>query len=311
MKIYELSIDKVRLPKLKKGVRLLLYFITLLFSILSIVEALNGYFYIAVDIIIYVIAAAGIFLSSHYLISDFTYGVRFKLKPIVEGNAFTKRVYKDYRYRTILSTYFAFFVNLFYAVINGIFGFINHSPWFGSLAAYYIILCVMRFSTVWYERKILKSNDDKSKTIHELIVYRNCGILLIVITIAFGGAVIMLMHKEGGKSYPGFLIFAVAAYTFYKVIISIKNIIKTKKFKSPLLATIRNIGYTDALVSLLSLQTAMFFSFGKQGKLDYPLMNGLTGTAICIMILFIGIYMIYNSKTLMRLVVQEEKGQEF
>lgn len=310
MKIPKVGIDKVRLPKLKAGFRLLLYFVTLLLGTLSIVETIYGYFYSAIDIIIYVISAGGIFLSCYYLIHDFTYGIKLRIRPIIENNKFTKRIYKDYRYRTVLFTTFSFLVNLFYAVINGIFGFMNHSQWFGSLAAYYIVLSVMRFTTVWHERKISKLNENKNRKKHELVVYRNCGILLILITIAFGGAVILLLHKEGGNSYPGFLIFAVAAYTFYKAIISIINIMKTKKFKSPLLATIRNIGYVDALVSLLSLQTAMFTSFGKDEELDHQMMNGLTGAAICIMILFIGIYMIYTSGKQKRIVLQVENGQE-
>lgn len=311
MKIPKISMEKVRPPKLKMGLRLLLYFVTLLLGILSIVETIYGYFYPSIDIIIYVIAAVGVFSSCYYLIFDFKYGIKFKVRPLVESNRFTRRVYRDYRYRTVLFTAFSFFVNLFYAVSNGIFGYINHSKWFGSLAAYYIVLSVMRFTAVWYERKISKLNDDKNRKIHELVVYRNCGILLILITLAFGGAVILLLQSEGGKDYPGFLIFAVAAYTFYKVIISIVNMIKTKKFKSPLLATIRNIGYVDALVSLLSLQTAMFTSFGRGEELNHQMMNGLTGAAICMMILIIGIYMIYTSGKRKRIVLQVENGREF
>lgn len=295
MKIPKMSIKKVRPPEMKVQFRLLLYLASLIFGALSIAETLYGYFHPAIDIIIYVIAACGIFSSCYYLVYDFTYGIRVKIRPAIESNDFTNRVYKDYRYRTVLSTHFSFLINLFYAVSNGIFGILNHSAWFGTLAAYYIFLSVMRFTSVRYERKISKSNEDKNRNIQELTVYRHCGILLILITIALGGAVILLLNKEGGRSYPGTLIFVVAAYTFYKVILSVINVVKTKKLKSPLLATIRNIGYADALVSVLSLQTAMLVSFGEGNELDPQTMNGLTGVGVCMMILFIGIYMTYTS----------------
>jgi len=59
---------------------------------------------------------------------------------------------------------------------------------------------------------------------------------------------------------------------------------------SLLLRMIRNIGYADALVSLVSLQTAMFVSFGD--GTDTRTMNLLTGGVVCLMILLMGIYMI-------------------
>lgn len=91
------------------------------------------------------------------------------------------------------------------------------------------------------------------------------------------------------------MIFVVAMYTFYKVIISVVNMVRARKMKSPLLVIIRNIGYADALVSLLSLQTAMFASFGENSNINPQVMNAITGTCVCIMILVIGIYMIYSS----------------
>ena len=111
-------------------------------------------------------------------------------------------------------------------------------------------------------------------------MYRNIGILLSFLTIALAGAVILLVNQEGGKSYHGYMIFVVAMYTFYKAIISIINIMRARKMQSPLLVTIRNIGYADALVSVLSLQTAMFRSFGEDSNIDPTLTNGITGACV-------------------------------
>ena len=102
------------------------------------------------------------------------------------------------------------------------------------------------------------------------------------------GAVVLLIREEGGKHYAGFLIFAVAAYTFYKIILAVINLIKVRRMKSPLLLAIRNIGYADALVAVLSLQTAI----GEGEEQNTQWMNGMTGVAVCLMILAIGIYMI-------------------
>lgn len=286
---------KFTLPKLRVGFRLLLYAITLFFCVLSIAETVYGYFSFMVDIVIYVVAAVSLTVACFYLIQNIKEGIRRSLRAVTEGNVLVNRVYSDYRFRTVLFTFFSFLLNLFYAVSNGIFGIINHSAWLGTLSAYYIFLSIMRSGAVRYERKLSKEEPDRNLKMQEWKVYRNTGILLALITIALGGTVILLVNREGGKSYQGYMIFVVAMYTFYKVIISVVNMVRARKMKSPLLVTIRNIGYADALVSLLSLQTAMFASFGENSNINPQVMNAITGTCVCIMILAIGIYMIYSS----------------
>ena len=106
----------------------------------------------------------------------------------------------------------------------------------------------------------------------------------------------MLVCGEGGKKYPGVLIYAVAAYTFYKLIVAMRNVIMARKRDSALLSTLRNISYADALVSMLSLQTALFAAFGQDSEELIPLMNVLTGTAVCLMIFVLGILMVHKSK---------------
>lgn len=291
----EEAMRKIKVPGLRIGFRLLLYIITLFFCVLSIAETIYGYFHFAVDIVIYVIAACSLTAACYYLIQDLRGGVKEIIRVVTEGNELANRLYSDYRYRTVLFTLFSFLLNIVYAVSNGVYGIVNRSPWMGTLCAYYIFLSIMRFDTVRYERKVSKQKLDRDLLIQELNVYRNTGILLVLITIALGGAVILLVNEEGGKSYDGYMIFAVALYTFYKAIISVINILRARKMKSPLLVTIRNIGYADALVSVLSLQTAMFASFGENSDVDPLMMNGITGACVCIMILAIGIYMICSS----------------
>lgn len=286
---------KMKLPELPIKFRLLLYFFTLIFCILSITETVYGFFIFAVDIVIYVMAACSLAATCCYLIKDGIGSIKKIVRPVIEGNALVNKIYSDYRFRTVLFTLFSFLINIFYAVSNGIFGIINRSPWLGTLSAYYIFLSIMRFGIVRYGRKVSKEKMNKDLVIQELKVYRHTGILLALITIALSGAVILLVNQEGGQSYYGYMIFVMAMYTFYKAIIAVVNIVKVRKLQSPLLVTIRNIGYADALVSVLSLQTAMFASFGENSDVDPGVMNGITGACVCIMILAIGIYMIYSS----------------
>ena len=87
-----------------------------------------------------------------------------------------------------------------------------------------------------------------------------------------------------------------AAYTFYKIIMSSIQVVKVGKRKSPLLSITRRIGYIDACVSILTLQTAMFASFARGEEVLIKRMNGITGAVVCVMVLSLGIQGICVSK---------------
>lgn len=117
-----------------------------------------------------------------------------------------------------------------------------------------------------HDRRASKTEPSAGVMLKEIEVYRNCGILFIIMTAALAGTVVLLMELKGQKYYLGVVIFAVAAYTFYKTIASIINLVKAEKLKAPLLMAIRDIGYIDASVSVLSLQTAMFAPFAVDSR---------------------------------------------
>lgn len=282
-------VPKRKIPRLNFRCRLLLYTITLILAALSLVHVAGKILPYFAGIIIYVLAACSLFFSCYYLMGDMKYGMQERLKPGIKANPITRRMAEDYRYRTFVFAVPGLILNLIFAVFNGVLGFASHSAWFGTLSAYYILLSVMRFHTVRCNLTASKMERTKEIMMKEIHVYRDCGILFIFMTIALIGTVVLLLHAKGGKHYPGVAIFAVAAYTFYKTIISIINLIKAGKLKAPLLMAIRDIGYIDACVSILSLQTAMFASFGQGQRGFKKLMDGITGFAVCLMVLVRGI----------------------
>lgn len=202
----------------------------------------------------------------------------------------------DYRFRTIVLTCPALALNLIYAFLNGFYGVRFHSVWFGSLSVYYMVLGIMRFLIINYERMIRNENCSERKRQKENSVYRICGLLLMLVTAALTVVVFLLGYSSIEKSYPGFMIYAVATYSFYKITMSVINLVKVRKLNSPLLSSIRNIGYADALVSILSLQVAMFTSFGNVSEMQVKIFHLLTGTCVCLMILLMAVFMIRGHK---------------
>ena len=292
----------------------MIFILTIVVVAASIYTAVTDLFPQPISITLYVLAAFGFTCACTLWVRAIIFFVKLVLVPFTQSNKIANMLIKDARLRTVLTTLPGMGLNLIYAVFNGIVGIVNHSAWCGSLSAYYILLCVMRLLSVSYAGKIYsekrkwkklqsnqkdeqkKDNSIKMYTLRSWRVYHNCGIMLSVTSIALGGAVIMLVSGEGGKTYPGVLIYAVAAYTFYKLIVAVRNVIVARKRDSALLRTLRNISYADALVSMLSLQTALFAAFGQDSEELIPLMNALTGTAVCLMIFILGILMVYKSK---------------
>ena len=63
---------------------------------------------------------------------------------------FMNRYRRDLPFKLKISLYFSLAINLLYAGVNAFSGIYYGSPWFGSLAAYYILLSLMRATLAWY-----------------------------------------------------------------------------------------------------------------------------------------------------------------
>lgn len=288
----------------------IIFAVTLVLAVASIYAACTEAFPQPVSITLYTFAAVGVAFTCMLWVKGIIAFRKSVLLPFINSNRVAHVLSTDTRLRTILITLPGMGLNLIYAVFNGVVGILNHSAWCGSLSAYYILLCVMRFLSVSYAKRIYavrlpwtRAASDNRKGLHQdknieersWRVYYICGIILSATSIALAGAVIMLVKGQGGKAYPGVMIYAVAAYTFYKLGMAITNRIKAGKQKSVLLSTLRNISYADALVSLLSLQTALLTAFGQGSEEKIPFMNALTGSGVCLMIFVLGIHMICRS----------------
>ena len=119
-------------------------------------------------------------------------------------------------------------------------------------------------------------------------------------TVAFLLPIIMLFSMSACGTQPTNnaetkTIIDVAGDTVEIPATSIKNLIQAKRYQNPVISILRDIGYADALVSLLTLQTALFTAFGQDNAALIPVMNGITGSVICMAVLVLGIYMIYKT----------------
>ena len=192
------------------------------------------------------------------------------------------------RFRAGISLYRGLFINLLYIVMKLVSGILYHSTWFVALAIYYSLLALMRFLLA----RQLKARDEAE----ELRRYRLCGIILLFMNQALAGIVICIVYQNLGFRYPGILIYAMAAYAFYAIISAAVNVVKTRQHKSPILSAAKAINLVAAMVSILSLETAMLAQFGgADDQMLRPVMTGITGAVVCALVIVMAIYMIWQS----------------
>ena len=278
----------------KRGIdRFILYLAAIGFSVLSVIQSQDNLLPKIVGILVYVLAAILLTGAFICLYKDLRNGIIEKFLTTVKKNSFGAHFLEDYRFRTILTTMPSFMINVAYTIYNGVIGIMNQSSWFITMAVYYSLLGIMRYCAVHTERKISRLEDHELIRKKELAVIKTDGILLLLLNLALSGVVLLTIAEGTAKAYSDIMAISIAAYTFYKIIMAVINMVKVRKMESPILITIRNIGVADALVSMLTLQMTMLVSFQGTDSLDMNRMNGITGLAVCLLISALGISMIY------------------
>lgn len=118
---------------------------------------------------------------------------------------------------------------------------------------------------------------------------------------ALAGIVILVVRQNSGFEYPGMLIYMMAMYAFYAAITAVRNVVKFRKYGSPVMSAAKVINLTAALVSLLSLETAMLTQFGAANDPMFrQIMTASTGAGISLIVLGMAVFMIVRSTRQMR-----------
>lgn len=201
-----------------------------------------------------------------------------------------RRYKEDPAFNGILSLGIGFGTSALFATYNLVLSILYGSLWLITLTAYYSILASLRgFLFVVY----LKS-DQKSK--RKDFAYRFVAWSLLALDVALIGISILVIKNGAGFSYPGYMIYVFAGYSFYAVVASITNLVRFKKFGDPILIASKVLSFEVASVSLFALQTAMLAQFGGAQSDSFKLIiNSTLGSAIALLTLFASVWMIVAS----------------
>lgn len=199
------------------------------------------------------------------------------------------RYMTDATFKVRVSLFTSLGINLAYSALKLGTGVYYRSLWIGAIAVYYILLSMIRFILLYHmERK------KDAGMIAEHRSYRVTAVLMMCTNLTLSGIVLNMILVEKTPAVADAFVIASAAYTFYILTVSIMDLIKYRKYKSPVMSAAKAIRFTQALVSMLSLEASMLVQFGNDENYR-KLMLALTGAGVCVIVVAMSIYMIVHA----------------
>lgn len=281
--------------KLKKTVKALLFpHIAILIALLPVATAFLVYAMVAlgtespIAIVSYVLASYTLTVwcvRIPRMISGF--------KAFKSENKYAKRWLEDERLRVNVSLFSAFIFNTAYAAFHVGLGAYHSTFWFYSLGIYYAVLA---FTRLFLVRHTLKFKPGENMRL-ELIKYCACGWIFLILNLALTLIIFFMVYWNRTFEHNEITTITMAAYTFTSLTVAIVNMVKYRKFGSPIYSASKALGLSAACVSVLTLESAMLTAFGDPGTTPTmrKMLLALSGGAVSAVIITMAVYMIVQS----------------
>lgn len=209
---------------------------------------------------------------------------------------------KDAAFRAWMTLCLSMGWNLFYAMAKLLAGVMFHSAWLGLMGIYYLMLALLRLILVRPVGSRPAGEIVAGENPSEWRRYRLCGAALLMMNQVLMLVVIQLLRHNGGFNYPGNLIYLMAAYAFWAVASATVKLVRYHRRDDPLMSAAKAISFTAAMVSMLSLETALIARFGggEGGRAFHYTMTSALGGVVCMTELYIALYMIRRGTRVIR-----------
>lgn len=248
-----------------------------------------------------------IYLGTHSIISYVSYILSFYsllifcfripnminyFKKVKDENKYLKRLFNDVHFRINLSLYGTLIINIIYSIFQLGLGFYHNSFWFYSMAIYYFLIALMRFYLVRHTRNYKPGEELEI----ELKKYRFCGWILLLMNVSVSIIIFFMIYWNRTFVHHEITTIALAAYTFFTFTLAIINLVKYRKYNSPIYIATKSINLVVSSVSMITLETTMLTTFGgNDDPLFRTLILSLSGGAVAIFILIMAILIIVKA----------------
>ncbi len=175
-----------------------------------------------------------------------------------------------------------------FTAYNGIVGLIYKSTWHISIFFYYLLLLIVKCLVIYMALKS-KENIQKQKNIFVFTT-----ILLFVISIALVAPLTIMILNKRIITFSLEVSIGIAAYTTYKVTISIISYVKRHKLNGLMTRELQTIGLIESIVSILTLQNTLISINGGGSELyNMTIATSFVGWSF---ILFLLVFMLVEER---------------
>lgn len=167
----------------------------------------------------------------------------------------------DYQFKTLATSTLSVLFSLGFTIFNVVLGIVYRSVWNISISVYYVLLAIVRGIVVHSQRKVSAADNQKNQEQYKRIYFKT-HILMIIMDMCLIAPIAYMVIGERSYEYGIIPAIAMAAYTTYRVIMGIINLVKSQKQENILIKELRTVDLQDSLVAVLTLQNALIIANG-------------------------------------------------
>lgn len=278
--------------------------------VFSIIGQDKSYGFVAY--IFYALAAITLGYSV-YTIVIYAPSAKRKVKEKLKSYKFTANVLEDYDFKTTVFALLSFVFTVAFAVMNLVSAIRYRLIWYGAISAYYFCLILFRGGVLFANSKCAKKfgGDAEKYEKCKWQIYLASGAFLIVLEFAMVGAVTQMMLSERPAQSGEIMAISNAAYTFYKIIMAVYNLIKARKLKNPATQSLRNLNFADACMSVVSLTVLLISTFNDDDTaMAVHYMKYSVGFFVCAGIIAIAAFMIIKANKKITSLKEEHTNEQ-
>ena len=172
-----------------------------------------------------------------------------------------ERQRKDYLLKTVTFSIVSMLTGFAFALYNGVIGIVYRSLWNGTICVYYFFLAVIRAIVVSLHRKEAAGRSIKGAA-HRRKTFFATHMVLILMNISLVVPAAVMVTGRRSCTYGLSLAIAMAAYTTYRITMSIIHYRKSRHSANIYVAELRAINMIDSLVAVLTLQNTLIVTDG-------------------------------------------------
>jgi len=130
----------------------------------------------------------------------------------------------------------------------------------------------------------------------------------VPLDIALGAAITVMIKSQKPTATGEIMAITSATYTAVKVTMAAISLSKAKASRDTIAQTLRNIGFVDALASVLSLECTLITTFGEvDGRMRAVM--AVSGLVVCAFTVGLGSYMIVKAAKALNLEKRKNRNE--